>query len=294
MKKKDHKILAQDKTKLQKRLEPKAWADQAEPMFQAVNLHYEMSEKSRALGFGGIGAMHTMVTHLGLDQAINENLSLLKVHVPYFESDHVLNIAVNSLCEGTCLEDIELRRGDEAFLDALGAERIPDPTTAGDFCRRFRTDADVRSLQDAIDEARLNVWKEQPPSFFEKAVIDMDGTFAITTGECKQGMDISYKGEWGYHPLVVSLANTKEVLSLVNRPGNRPSHEGAAAEADRAAALCRRAGFRKSSSAATPTSARPNTSTAGTPRGSRSTSATTACRTSWRSPKASRNRRGDG
>ena len=73
----------------------------------------------------------------------------------------------------------------------------------------------------------------------------MDGTFAITTGECKQGMDISYKKEWGYHPLIVSLANTKEVLSIVNRPGNRPSHEGAAAEADRAAALCRKGGFRK-------------------------------------------------
>ena len=48
MKKKDHKILAQDKRKLQKRLAPKAWADQAESMFQAVNLHYEMSESCSA------------------------------------------------------------------------------------------------------------------------------------------------------------------------------------------------------------------------------------------------------
>ena len=73
----------------------------------------------------------------------------------------------------------------------------------------------------------------------------MDGTLVITTGECKQGMDISYKGTWGYHPLLVSLAETGEVLRLVNRPGNRPSHEGAAEEADEAIALCRKAGFRK-------------------------------------------------
>jgi hypothetical protein len=73
----------------------------------------------------------------------------------------------------------------------------------------------------------------------------MDGTLTETTGACKAGMDIAYDGTWGYHPLVVSLAETGEVLSLVNRSGNRPSHEGAAAEVDRAIWLCLRAGFRR-------------------------------------------------
>jgi hypothetical protein len=57
------------------------------------------------------------------------------------------------------------------------------------------------------------------------ARIDMDGTLVTTGGACKAGIDINYKGEWGYHPLVVSLANTGEALSLVNRSGNRPSHD---------------------------------------------------------------------
>ncbi|MGH8630299.1 MAG: IS1380 family transposase, partial [Burkholderiales bacterium] len=160
------------------------------------------------------------------------------------ESDHVLNFALNALCDATCLQDMELRRNDEVFLDALGADAIPDPTTAGDFCRRFELD-DLDDLRDASDDARLNVWARQASAFFEEAVIDIDSTLVVTTGECKAGMDISYKGTWGYHPLLVTLANTGEVLNLVNRSGNRPSEEGAAAEADRAIALCRRAGFRQ-------------------------------------------------
>jgi hypothetical protein len=215
------------------------------PVLTSAGLKYDLSERSRGIAYGGVPLMLKLAERVGLPDAINRHVQLLKVHLPYHESDHVLNFAVNALCEGTCLEDIELRRNDEAFLDALGAETIPDPTTAGDFCRRFQSEEHVRGLFNAIDEARLNVWKQQPKHFFERAVIDMDGTFAITTGECKAGMDISYKKLWGYHPLIVSLANTKEVLSIFNRPGNRPSHEGAAAEADRAAALCRKAGFKQ-------------------------------------------------
>jgi len=89
------------------------------------------------------------------------------------------------------------------------------------------------------------VWAQQPAAFFEEAIIDADGTLAPTTGECKAGMDISCKGVWGYHPLVISLANTNEVLYVENRSGNRPSHEGAAERFDQAITLCREGGFRR-------------------------------------------------
>lgn len=213
-------------------------------MFRARNVQYAHSDRIRGLDSGGIGAMHLLAQRTGLVEAINEHVEVLKVHLPYHESDHVLGIAYNVLCGGTCLQDIELRRQNEVYLDALGAQRIPDPTTAGDFCRRFEA-ADLEALQTAINETRTRVWQTQPDAFFDEALIDADGTLAETTGQCKEGMDIAYNGVWGYHPLVVSLANTQEPLLLENRPGNRPSSEGAAARFDQAAALCRAAGFRQ-------------------------------------------------
>ena len=232
------------KRRIERRLEKSVLGDCSRPMLTASNIHYELGGRSRGMSYGGIGAMHLLACKLGLVDTINRRLVLLKIHQPYFESDHVLNFAYNALCDGTFLDDIELRRNDEVFLDALGARRIPDPTTAGDFCRRFAP-YHVNLLQDIFDETRLRVWRQQPPEFFEEARVDFDGHLVETTGECKGGMSLAYDGTWGYHPLVVSLANTGEVLRLVNRSGSRPSHQGAAEEADRAIAFLRRAGFRR-------------------------------------------------
>ena len=236
--------LERRKRRIHARLDKTKFDNIDQPVFTASNIHYEIADRDRGIAHGGIGAFHLLARRIGLVQAIDDQLHLLKVHLPYHESDHVLNLAYNALLGGTCLEDLELRRQDEVFLDALGAKRIPDPTTAGDFCRRFK-DQNVRSLLDAINSVRPRIWARQPAAFFQQAKIDMDGTLVETTGECKAGMDISYDGKWGYHPLVVSLANTGEVLSVVNRPGNRPSHEGAAAEVDRAIRVCLTGGFQR-------------------------------------------------
>ncbi len=213
------------------------------PVLADGPVRFELSDRVHAMPFGGLGAVHQLAVRSGLVANIDSRLHVLKVHQPYHESDHVLNIAYNVFCGGQTLDDIELRRNDEVFLDALGVDAIPDPTTAGDFCRRFAA-SDVADLMSALNETRLAVWARQGPDFFaQRARIDADGSLVPTTGECKEGMSISYNGVWGYHPLVVSLANTGEPLFLANRPGNRPSHEDAASYLDQAITLCRRGGF---------------------------------------------------
>jgi len=236
--------IAERKRRLEERIKHRA-EERDQPMFQARSIQFEVSERTHAICYGGIGLIHSLARQCGLVDALDRRLQLLKVHFPYHESDHVLNIAYNAMAGGTCLADLELKRRDEAYLDALGARRIPDPTTAGDFCRRFKTTADIQSLQQAIADARRNVWSRQPDAFFEQATVDMDGSQVSTTGECKQGMDTFYNGGWGYHPLLLSLRQTNEVLRIVNRSGNRPSHEGAAAQCDSVIAELRAAGFRK-------------------------------------------------
>ena len=232
------------KRRIEYRLREKEWEPQDRPMFTGANVHHEIAERTRAIDTGGVPAMHVLAMRLGLKREVDARVHVLKVHKPYHESDHVMNIALNVLAGGTCLEDLELRRNNENYLDALGAQRIPDPTTAGDFCRRFK-ETDIEALMAAVNETRVRVWMQQPNEFFARAIIEADGTMAPTTGEKKEGMDISYDGQWGYHPLLVSLANTAEALFLVNRSGNRPSHEGASQRFDQAIALVRRAGFLK-------------------------------------------------
>ena len=210
------------------------WSPQPQPMFNSGKVHYEIGANTDAMSFGGITAIHRLLTKLGLPEKIDEHVNLLKVHLPYHESDHVLNIAYNILCGGTRLEDIERLRHDTAYMNALGADLIPDPTTAGDFCRRF-SEEDVVELMECINTVRPKLWRGRGRELLEPiAYIEVNGTMAPTYGEKKTGMDISYKGIWGYAPLIVSLASTKEVLYAVNRPGKAPSHTDAPRWIDKA------------------------------------------------------------
>jgi hypothetical protein len=239
-----HRQLARRKRRILRRLEHQPGVERPEPMMAASNIHSEITEKVRGIAPGGIGAIHLRAREIGLIRDIDRDLHLRKRHMPYHESDHVLNRASNLLAGGSCREHIEVRRNDEVSLDAVGAERIPDPTTAGDFGRRFSED-DGQGLMNTFNETRLRVWKQQPDDFFDEAFLDADGALAPSDAGCKPGVDIATNGVWGYHPLVVSLANTAEPLFLVNRSGNRPSHEPADASLDKAIALGRRGGFRK-------------------------------------------------
>lgn len=185
-------------------------------------------ECSDATAVGGLALAARLMTTLRAPQRLDEALSLLRNHRPFHESDHVLTHVYNLFAGGTCIEDIASLQQSEAAHRILGAKRVPDPTTSGDFLRRFDEPA-VHDLDRVTDDLHRESWarcfgrKKQ-----DVAYVDIDSHVHHVYGDKKEGTDFTYKGGVGYHPLVISLAQTQECLRLINRPGNVVSAEGAA------------------------------------------------------------------
>ena len=202
------------------------WPKEYRPVFKQRQVRVKPQERGDVTSYGGLCLPHQLVMRLGLDHAINGRVALLKMKLPYFESDHILTHVYNLYVGGHCIEDICHIQHSDAIKRLVGACRIPDPTTAGDFLRRFGP-YHLNRFQSAIDEAREKVWRQLPRPRKREATVDMDSTVKQVYGECKQGADFSYNGKWSYHPLLLTLAETNEPLRTINRPGNRPSAEGA-------------------------------------------------------------------
>lgn len=195
-------------------------------VFRHPTLHLE-TDHEVTTAYGGLCLALDMVKKLRLDRALKEGLDLLKSYRPFTEADHVLTHAYNLFLGGNCIEDIGNIQGSEAVRRMLGAARIPDPTTAGDFLRRFKK-SDIKALDSVLDDAQERVWQRKYGRHKAPlALVDLDSNVHRVYGDKKEGADFSYKGYVAYHPLIISLANTQECLRLVNRPGNVPSAAGA-------------------------------------------------------------------
>ena len=206
---------------------PLPWPDDlGRPVFRNRRVRVRVQPRGQVTSYGGWALAHALVQRLDLPRAIDRGVPIFKLHLPYHESDHVLTHTYNLFAGGDCIEDIASLQGSAAFQRLVGACRVPDPTTAGDFLRRF-TAPHLDLLQKVFDGAHEKVWRALPRKRRRLATVDLDSTIKEVYGECKEGADFSYTGKWSYHPLLISLQETNECLRLINRPGNRPSMEGA-------------------------------------------------------------------
>lgn len=192
-------------------------------------LHTEVDERSIVTPYGGLTLFSDFVRRFRVRQRIDAHVGVLKIHLPYRESDHVLAQAANLYVGGTCIEDMANLQHSEGVKRILGAYRLPDPTTGGDFLRRFDEAVNPGSLSDlraAVDEVQGEVWKKLRRRHKRGcAVVDLDGHTKELYGMQKQGADFNHKGKWSYQVLLASMGGTGECLALRNQPGNQRSSE---------------------------------------------------------------------
>lgn len=211
-----------------------AWPETEGRVMRHPLLHLESDPRGEITHYGGLVLAQQFVRRFGVAKRLEESLRLFKRHAPYHESDHVLALAYTLYTDGTCLEDQAALQGSEAVRRLVGACRIPDPTTAGDFLRRFRAAQDVEQLSGVTDEVQEVVWSKLARNVrrrrkkHELALVDLDGHVKPLYGVQKEGADFGYDGRWSYQPLVVSLGGSGECLKVVNQPGSARSSDAAA------------------------------------------------------------------
>ncbi len=209
------------------------------PVARLPKLHVEVDQRTEVTTFGGLSLAVQLVHLLKIPEILDRHVHVLKRHLPYHESDHILAQALSLYCGGSCIEDMAHLQQSEAILRMVGACRLPDPTTGGDFLRRFEYDANPRALWDlqkANDEIQTKAWKRIRKKQRQQrrrgrknaktwTMVDVDGHLEETTGAQKEA-DFSRKGTWSYQPLAITLGETGEVLALRNRLGSTPASSG--------------------------------------------------------------------
>jgi len=215
------------------------WPETGGEVMRLPKPHVELQQGGPITAYGGVVLVAEFLRRFRVAQTINERVHVLKLYLPYTEADHVLAHALNLYTGGTCIEDMAALQHSEAICRMLGAARLPDPTTGGDFLRRFDervNPGSLAGLRSAVDVVQDEVWHKlrrgRRRAKRPLATVDLDGHQKKLYGVQKEGADFSHTGHWSYMPLLLSLAQTGECLSLTNRPGNFRSSDGAAEQLD--------------------------------------------------------------
>ncbi len=200
-------------------------AAQSQAHFENPPVLLKESKQAPLLSYTGVVIARNLIQKLGIAEAIDQNLSILKRHKPYNDSDHVLNIVYNFLNGGEALVDIEKLQEDRSFLKVLGAKRVPDPTTAGDFLARF-LDSDIAKFQGTVEKIQDRTFSLLGKERKKRATIDSDSSIHEVYGQKKEGADYSYTNKWSYNALYMTLSETGDILYQDLRGGNAYSSNG--------------------------------------------------------------------
>jgi hypothetical protein len=189
-----------------KRIDKSNWNGQS-PMIDPPTIHYELAERTQAISAGGLGVVQQLVRQLEVAQSIHRGCPIFKFHLPYSEADHVLNIAYNLLAGGTCLEHLALRRSDEAYLTALGAQRMPNLVQIAE------------NLPDsAWKELKRNQGRVNKPGQTRARRPNYKEQFVVKKGYTNKRLEQEFVAEFDDRPTAVSAAAPTASSSATSPP----------------------------------------------------------------------------
>jgi len=172
----------------------------------------------------GLSLFYAMAEILKIPKSLDEHVQVKQRDSGYPESEHILALAANAFVGGDFLDDLEALREDDAIKMAIGRKEIPDPTTAGDFCRRFSR-GHILQINKAFAEIEHEVYKKRKD--VSDLTIDVDAKVHEVYGKKKQGAAKAYNGVYSLQPMYAFADETDELLHVEVRSGN--THPGAKA-----------------------------------------------------------------
>src|SRR5262249_43747143 len=170
----------------------------------------------RLTSHAGVVLLHDFARRLGVAQVLDDELGVKARERGYPESEAVGSLVYNTILGGTCLNDLEVLRGDQGTQALVGVETVLAPTTAGEFLRKFDL-GDVHDLQRVTQRLQQRVRPQQSAT---TCTIDLDSSIYEQASRAKEGSTTAYNGEVGYHPLFAFWAEEGELLFSHLRRGS--------------------------------------------------------------------------
>jgi len=160
----------------------------------------------------GTALVAALADRVGLTAAFSEALAGLRERRSRHDPGCVVRDLALTLADGgDCLADLRALRDQESLFGAVASDATAWRTLAALDERR------LMAIRQARAEARRRVWEQAGAP--ERVILDIDGTL-VTAHSDKEGAAGTYKGGFGFHPLLCYEATSEEALAGLLRPGN--------------------------------------------------------------------------
>ncbi len=160
----------------------------------------------------GTALVAAVADRVSLTAGLSDALAGVRERRSRHDPGRVLRDLALTLADGgDCLADLRSLRDQEALFGAVASDATAWRTLAA------LDEPRLHAIRVARAEARRRVWEQAGAP--ERIVLDLDGTL-VTAHSDKQGAAGTYKGGFGFHPLLCYEAETGEALAGILRPGN--------------------------------------------------------------------------